>query len=209
MHKDDAACGAALTELAAFLRIAQALDCPLVAHALGGRSGQFRDGDLARGVGWLRRAADAAGAAGVRLVLETHAHGPLETVAGIERVMRAVDHPNVGLIDDPSNLWGAGEEHGAGTVRRLGGWIWHVHVKDGRVFPPATPEGGPRWDHTLLGEGACDHVPVLEGLLAIGYSGALTCECRADLPSEERAAHDLRALRERVARAGGRARSGG
>lgn len=118
----------------------------------------------------MRRAADYAGACGVRLALENH--GDLR-VADLLAILERVDRPDVlGVTLDNVNLIRVGDDMAEGTMA-LAPFTFLVQLKDHMPGDP-TVWGGPVC--TALGEGVAD----LDGLLGIlaraGYDGAVCVE---------------------------------
>ena len=118
----------------------------------------------------MRRAADYAGARGVRLALENH--GDLRVVDILD-LFAGVDRPDVlGVCLDNVNLIRVGDDMAEGTMA-LAPFTFLVQLKDHMPGDP-TVWGGPVC--TALGEGVAD----LDGLLGIlaraGYDGAVCVE---------------------------------
>jgi sugar phosphate isomerase/epimerase len=138
----------------------------------------------------LGRAADFAGARGVRLGVENH--GDLR-VADLLAILERVDRPDVlGVTLDNVNLIRLGDDMAEGT-RALAPFTFLVQLKDHRDGDP-TVWGGP--ECTTLGEGVAD----LDGLIGIlaraGYDGAVCVEL-ASLGSQD--VDELAMVRDSVA----------
>jgi L-ribulose-5-phosphate 3-epimerase len=201
---DDDKAQVQLDTLARLLEMAEVLGCGLVRHSEGGPSyDEASEEQWQRAVAWYRRAADLAGEAGVRLVIEIHPNGLAETADSALDFVQRVDRGNVGVIFDPGNMHLAGTPFGAAEVYKLWGKIFHVHVKDSlRVGDPAYPSArqwrGGLIAFKLLGEGEADPLPAFKALRRLGYTGWLSCECEMRWPTREavlRAAeHELREL---------------
>ena len=195
---------AQLEDLARLLEIANALGCPLVRHQPGGPSyDQASEEQWRRAVTWTQRAADLGERAGVRLVVELHPNGLVETADSTFDFLKRVGRDNVGAIFDPGNMYLAGTPFGAGEVYKLWGRIFHVHVKDclqvvDPTYPSARQWRGGLIAFKVLGEGAADHLPALRTLHRLSYRGYLSCECEMRWPSKEAvlhcAAHEYRVL---------------
>jgi sugar phosphate isomerase/epimerase len=197
-----------LDDLGRLLEIANALHCPLVRHQPGGPSYDVASEEQwQRAVLWTQRAAVLAARAGVRLVVELHPDGLVETADSAFDFLQRVAKDNVGAIFDPGNMYLAGTPFGAGEVYKLWGHIFHVHVKDClRVQDPTYPSSR-QWRGGLiafkvLGEGAADHLPALRALHRLGYQGYLSCECEMRWPDKEAvlhcAAHEFRVLTQLI-----------
>jgi sugar phosphate isomerase/epimerase len=133
---------------------------------------------VARLVEPVRRAADRAADAGVRLALENH--GDLR-VEDILELFERVDRPgSLGVCLDNVNLIRVGDDMAAGT-RALAPATLLVQLKDHEAGDP-TVWGGPVC--TALGEGIAD----LDGLLAIlagaGFDGPVCVELASLGPAD-------------------------
>jgi sugar phosphate isomerase/epimerase len=119
--------------------------------------------------GPLRRAADHAAGAGVRLALETH--GDL-TVADILSLFDRVDRPDLGVCLDNVNLIRVGDDELEGT-RALAPHALLVQLKD---YAPGDPTvwGGPVC--TALGEGIGPLPEILAILDRAGFDGPVCVE---------------------------------
>ncbi len=125
---------------------------------------------VGRLVGPMRRAADLAEKAGVRLALENH--GDLRA-ADILQLFELVQRPGtLGVCLDNVNLIRVGDNMAEGT-RLLAPHALLVQLKDHEAGDP-TVEGGPVC--TTLGEGTAD-LPGLLGILeAAGFDGPVCVE---------------------------------
>src|SRR5204863_235291 len=87
------------------------------------------------------------------------------------QILGKVDSPAVQLLWDAHHTFVAGKEQPEDTVRQLGRYIRHTHLKDS---VPAATAGGRRYVLTGTGE-----VPVrrqIEALVKIGYRGYYSFE---------------------------------
>lgn len=200
-----------LADLARQLEMADGLGCRLVRHHPGGPSyDQATEEQWARSAAWMAKAADLAAGAGVRLIVELHPNGLVETAESAVDYLGRVGRENVGAIFDPGNMHLAGTPFGAAEVYKLWGRIFHVHVKDCRRVADPTYPSSREWRggliaFKLLGEGEADHLPALAALHRLGYDGYLSCECEMRWPSREAvllcAEHEHRELVGLIARA--------
>jgi sugar phosphate isomerase/epimerase len=130
-------------------------------------------------VPFFRASATYATARGVLLGIENHAG----SLAGIPdlcmRLVRAVDHPQFGVLYEPANLMATRVDYQA-AYQAFRGRVVHCHVKDSRWV-----EG--RYECTMLGEGDVDLAWLVETLEADGYRGdyALEYEIERQVPIEE------------------------
>jgi fatty-acyl-CoA synthase len=117
---------------------------------------------VAKAAETLRAFGDAAQAAGVSIVLETH--DAFSTGAQVAELMTATSHPAVFSLWDLHHPYRQGETPEE-TYRHIGPTVRHVHVKDGR-------EG----TYTLLGEGDVPLFSMLDLILDGGYTGPISLE---------------------------------
>ncbi|CAG7615272.1 sugar phosphate isomerase/epimerase family protein [Paenibacillus allorhizosphaerae] len=178
------------------------LGATMVCHGPGGPApGKATGEDFDRAAYWLRQAADILWQGDIRLIMEIHHNGLVETIDSTLKLLNAIDLSHVGAILDPGNMAIAGEEYGAGAVARLGTHLLHVHAKDVRFYeePPVTRKAGTYGDKIftveLMGTGHVDHQPAYRALLASGYEGYVSLEAQvADVRPEDIARHEFREL---------------
>ncbi len=120
----------------------------------------------------LRTLADFAARAGVGLNIENHDGTLADDAARTMAVWRAVDHANVGIIYDPANLVRDSKELFPESMDIQAEAIRVVHVKD-YVFSPEYPNNRKA---VPIGDGDIDWLPMLQGLMRIGYDGDLSVE---------------------------------
>lgn len=152
---------------------------------------------------------EAAAKVGVRIAVENHLTVPfsadfesggnedrrwdegVDTFAQIKRLIRDIDHPNVGVCVAPPHLWVMGETISevltflAERKRLFYYYIWDIdrayrHGVDGLNFGPGDQQL-PRPDGTL------DHAVPLGLLKRLGYTGAASVKCHgtAEWPLEK------------------------
>lgn len=166
LHEPDATRAAgAMDEARRFVDLAQALDAPFV-RVFGNNwvEGESRAATIARVAARLRELGDYAGPRGVTIAIESH--GDFVDTPSLKPVLEAAGSPAVKLLWDAHHTFVAGEQP-EDTVRELGPWIVHTHLKDS--VPDATNRTGRRY--VLTGEG---EVPVrrqVEALARMGYAG--------------------------------------
>ncbi len=88
----------------------------------------------------------------VSVLMETH--GELVKSEDLEVIMRSSEHPNVGLVWDPCNMWTITKEPPAEMHKRLRKYIRHTHIKDA-VMADGKPQ------YKLLGQG---EVPIFDAI---------------------------------------------
>ncbi len=143
-------------------------------------------GQIAEG---LRTLGDDAEQCGVDLLLETH--GDFADSRLAESLMRAVDHPQVGILWDTHHPWRFFGESLAETWTRLKPWVRHTHWKDSvkpRMLPHtaataaaeeqarALMSGHRPADYVLFGEGEFPIGECLRLLEEAGYDGWYSLE---------------------------------
>ena len=154
----------------------------------------------------LRRVADMAAAAGLRLAIETHPGTLADSPDAALALLEALDHPAAGLNFDMLHIWEAGAEPLA-ALDRLAPHVLHLHLKSvtGRaaltVFAPGNvhdPQGS-RQGMCPLFAGAPDYDRFLAGLAArIGADADGSLEWFGPDPARRMAA-DLGQIRLRQA----------
>ncbi len=129
-----------------------------------------------RVIGALRAVADEAGARGVTVCVETHDDwsDPREVAA----IMRAVDHPAVGVVWDVMHPLRTGNATMAEAFDLLAPWIRHVHIHDGSARPDERK-------FVPIGTGDLDHREALRLLRGAGYDGYLSGEWLGDWMGHE------------------------
>ena len=136
-----------------FIDLAEQLKCPYVRvfpNNFPKEQSKEETMDLIK-AGLLELSAHAKGS-GVEVLMETH--GDLVYLADLEKIMKEVNSPKIGLIWDISNMWTVTGEAPTKVYPALKKYIRHVHVKD-----TIKEEGKLRY--TFLGKG---QVPIFEGI---------------------------------------------
>jgi sugar phosphate isomerase/epimerase len=142
---------------------------------------------------------EAAARNGVRIAVENHLTVPfsadfesganedkrwdeaVDTLAQIKRLMRDLDHPNLGICLAPPHLWVMGESVSeaitwlAERKRLFYYYIWDIdrayrHGVDGLNF-------GPGEKQLVRPDGTLDHVVTLGTLKRVGYQGPASVKC--------------------------------
>jgi sugar phosphate isomerase/epimerase len=119
----------------------------------------------------LRAVADHAAARGVGVCVETH--DDWSDPVYLAGVMRAVDHPAIGIVWDVMHPVRQGGRTMDEAFQMLQPWIRHVHIHDGSASPD-------RREFVPIGTGDLDHRRVVALLLADAYPGFLSGEWLAD-----------------------------
>ncbi len=194
-----------------YLRVADILETPTIRHWCGGPSiRNAHSYHIEKSVTWLRRAGDLAQMHNKKLVMEIHNNSLIETVEAARTMVDRINRPNVGLLLDPGNMYITDTDYTEKAIETLYDRIYHVHVKDElrvphgnlpRTFRDTTVHGEEFFQHTLLGEGGCDHLPAFRQLKKMGYKGYLSSECHAMANDVETADHEVKAIRDLINKA--------
>jgi sugar phosphate isomerase/epimerase len=110
----------------------------------------------------LRQLGEYSGPRSVTVVIESHDH--FTASATLMDVLRQADSEHVGLLWDAHHTFASSGEEPEFTVKELGAWIRHVHLKD-------SIGSGENRKYVLTGRG---NVPVrrqVRALESIGYKG--------------------------------------
>jgi len=169
MHEQDPAKRAAqLDEARRFIDLAEALHAPYV-RVFGNNyvKGVPRDVMLAQIARGLRELGDYARPKGVTVLIESH--GDFTDSPTLLEIVQRADSPAVALLWDAHHTFVSGKEAPEDTVRQLGPYIRHTHLKD-------SVAAGTDRRYVLTGTG---DVPVrrqIEALVKIGYPGVYSFE---------------------------------
>jgi sugar phosphate isomerase/epimerase len=110
----------------------------------------------------LHELGNYAGPRGVTVIIESHDH--FTASASLKDVLQAANSDHVGLLWDAHHTFADSNEEPEFTVKQLGRWIRHTHLKD------STGSGEGR-KYVLTGQG---NVPIrrqIEALRSTGYKG--------------------------------------
>lgn len=149
-----------------FIDLAETLGAPCM-RVFGGKeesdTSQLPDeATKARVAAGLHELGNYAGQHGVTVVIESHDHFTAST--SLKDVLLAANSDHVGLLWDAHHTFADSNEDPEFTVKQLGSWIRHTHLKDST----GTGEGR---KYVLTGQG---NVPIprqIESLRSIGYKG--------------------------------------
>ncbi len=134
----------------------------------------------------LRECGDYAADRDVKLCLENHFGTMTTSATRTAEILRAIDHPAVGVLYDQANIAFFPAEDYKEALALLAGRIFHVHVKDLVYRTGAGPlvcsevarvDESVRTVHSRIpGEGILDWPAILKDLAASGYDGWLSLE---------------------------------
>lgn len=155
-----------LADARRFIDLASSLGAPYV-RVFGGKAETDKepapsDQVKARVASALRELGTYAGPHGVTVIIESHDH--FTSSATLKNVLQQADSEHVGLLWDAHHTFATSNEDPEFTVKQLGKWIRHTHLKD------SVGTGEDR-KYVLTGRG---NVPIkrqIEALQPIGYKG--------------------------------------
>jgi sugar phosphate isomerase/epimerase len=144
-----------------FIDLAQQLDCPYV-RIFGNKLEGPRDEVVHRVAAGMRELAIYAEPHNVSVIIESH--GDFVTSPLLKQVLSEANHPNALLLWDAHHTFVDGHEEPEFTVRELGQWIRHTHLKD------SVAQNGER-HYVLTGKGDVPIERQMQALAAINYKG--------------------------------------
>jgi sugar phosphate isomerase/epimerase len=155
-----------LADARRFIDLASTLGAPYV-RVFGGKAQSDNapvpdDATKARVAAGLRELSQYAGPKGVTVIIESHDH--FTSSATLKDVLHTANSEHVGLLWDAHHTFAASNEDPEFTVKQLGAWIRHTHLKD------SVGKGEER-KYVLTGTG---NVPIerqIKALQSIGYKG--------------------------------------
>ncbi len=155
-----------LSDAKRFIDLASSLGAPYV-RVFGGKAPDDKNpapdqATKQRVAAGLRELGKYSGPKSVTVIIESHDH--FTSSATLKDVMKAADSEHVALLWDAHHTFATSNEEPEQTVKELGQWIRHTHLKD------STGSGEDR-RYVLTGKG---NVPVqrqIKALQAIGYKG--------------------------------------
>ena len=169
MHEMDPGKRAAqLDEGRRFIDLAHALGAPYV-RVFGNEFVKDvpRDTMLAHVASGLRELGEHAGARNVTVLLESH--GDFTRSPVLLELMERTASPAVAILWDAHHTFASGKEEPEESVRLLGRWIRHTHLKD------SVPSGSDR-RYVLTGKGDVPVERQITALVKSGYRGQYSFE---------------------------------
>ena len=163
---DPAKRSAQLDEARRFIDLAHALGAPYV-RVFGNNwvPGVPREQLIAHIARGLHELGDYAGPKGVTVLIESH--GDFTDSPTLLEILRQAESPAVALLWDAHHTFVSGNEQPEDTVRQLGRYIRHTHLKDSVA---AGPNGTER-RYVLTGTGTVPVRRQVEALARTGYHG--------------------------------------
>jgi sugar phosphate isomerase/epimerase len=164
--EDPAKREAQLSDARRFIDLAATLEAPYV-RVFGGKADSDKspmpnDETKARVAAGLHELGKYAGPHNVTVIIESHDH--FTSSATLKDVLHAADSEHVGLLWDAHHTFATSNEDPEFTVKQLGPWIRHTHLKD-------SVGSGEDRKYVLTGRG---NVPIqrqIAALRSIGYKG--------------------------------------
>ena len=155
-----------LADARRFIDLASTLGAPYV-RVFGGKAQSDNapvpdDPTKARVAAGLRELGQYAGPKSVTVIIESHDH--FTSSATLKDVLKAADSEHVGLLWDAHHTFAASNEDPEFTVKQLGPWIRHTHLKD------SVGKGEDR-KYVLTGTGSVPIERQIKALQSIGYKG--------------------------------------
>lgn len=155
-----------LADARRFIDLASTLGAPYV-RVFGGKSPSDKDlvpsdAVKSRVASGLRELGNYAGPKNVTVIIESHDH--FTSSATLKDLMQAANSEHVGVLWDAHHTFATSNEQPEDTVKQLGRWIRHTHLKD------SVGTGEDR-KYVLTGRG---NVPIqrqIEALESISYKG--------------------------------------
>jgi len=144
-----------------FIDLAEKLDAPYV-RIYGNKLEGPQDECIRRVAAGMRELAIYAKPHNVTVIIESH--GDFVTSPLLKRVLTEADHPNAALLWDAHHTFVSGHEEPEVTVRELGSWIKHTHLKD-------SVQVNGEAHYVLTGKGSVPVRRQMQALAAINYKG--------------------------------------
>lgn len=167
MHESDPAKREqSLADARRFIDLAAALGAPYV-RVFGNDIKGVKEEVIARVAAGMRTLADYAGPRGVTVIIESH--GDFTDSPTLKEVLTRADSPHAALLWDAHHTFASSHEEPEYTVRELGKWIRHTHLKDSVV-------DGKERKYVLTGKGDVPIERQIRALQDIGYQGYLCFE---------------------------------
>jgi sugar phosphate isomerase/epimerase len=151
-----------------FIDLAQQINCPYIrVFPNNFPKGQERSATIDLIIKGLVDLGDHAKDSHVTVLMETH--GELVKSEDLEVIMRSAEHPNVGLVWDPVNMWTVTKESPSAVYPKLKKYIRHTHIKDAKL-------AGDKLEYKFLGEGETPVFEAIDLLAKGGYKGFYSFE---------------------------------
>ncbi|MFN8356833.1 MAG: sugar phosphate isomerase/epimerase family protein [Spirosomataceae bacterium] len=157
-----------LDEAKRFIDLAQQLNCPFVRVFPNDLpKDQDRNSTIDLIINGLLELGNYAKGSKVTVLLESH--GEVVGSALLNQIMKAAEHPHVGLIWDIFNMWLVTKESPTMVHQQLSKYIRHVHVKDAKII-------NGKEQYVLLGQGEAPVAEAIAALVKSSYKGYYSFE---------------------------------
>jgi sugar phosphate isomerase/epimerase len=160
-HTDPDKRAKSLADARRFIDLAEKLDAPYI-RIYGNKLEGPQDECIRRVAAGIRELAVYAKPHNVTVIIESH--GDFVTSPLLKQVLTQADHSNAALLWDAHHTFVSGHEEPEVTVRELGSWIKHTHLKDS-----VQVNGEARY--VLTGKGSVPVQRQMQALAAINYQG--------------------------------------
>ena len=169
MHLADAAQRKTnLNEAKRFIDLAQQLNCPYIRVFPDDLpQNQDRNETIELIIKGLLELGNYAKGSGVSVLLESH--GKVVGKDILHQIMKAAEHPHVGLIWDILNMWSVTKESPTEVHQKLKKYIRHTHIKD------AIWKNG-KENYVRIGQGETPLKEAITALVKGGYKGYYSFE---------------------------------
>jgi len=144
-----------------FIDLAEKLDAPYI-RIYGNKIEGDREDSIHRVAAGMRELAIYAKPHNVTVIIESH--GDFVTSPLLKQVLTEADHPNAALLWDAHHTFVSGHEEPEVTVRELGSFIRHTHLKD-------SVEVNGESQYVLTGKGTVPVARQMQALAATSYQG--------------------------------------
>ena len=144
-----------------FIDLAAALGAPYV-RVFGNKIEGPKEEVLGRVAAGMKELGDYAGPRNVSVILESH--GDFTNSPTLKEVLTRANSPHAALLWDAHHTFASGHEQPEETVKELGKWIRHTHLKD------SVEKDGER-HYVLTGQGDVPVERQMDALVRIGYKG--------------------------------------
>lgn len=167
-HADLSKRKAQLDEAKRFIDLAAKLDCPFVRVFPNDLPKDQKDEEtLDLIIKGLLELGDYAKGSSVSVLLESH--GKVIQADTLLKIMKASEHPNVGMIWDIFNMWSITKESPTFVYQKLHPYIRHTHIKDANLV-------NGKEEYVLLGRGETPIAEAIKVLSKGGYKGYYSFE---------------------------------
>lgn len=165
-HADEAKRAQQIADAKRFIDLAEKLESPYV-RIYGNKLEGPRDEVIHRIASGMHELAQYAGPRNVTVIIESH--GDFTDSASLKQILTEADSEHAALLWDAHHTFASSHEEPEFTVRELGRWIKHTHLKDSVLV------NGER-HYVLTGKGDVPVQRQMQALVAIGYKGYFSFE---------------------------------